>query len=132
MFDLDSSLLVRRSFLGASVGAMAAGFAAQALPALAQTPTDVTSNFFPGFRRNTIQTSGTTINVVVGGNGPPILLLHGYPQTHVEWRKIAPHLAANYTVVIPISGATATAASQKMETITSIIQSAPWLWIKSK
>jgi haloacetate dehalogenase len=101
MFDLDSSLLVRRSFLGASVGAMAAGFAAQALPALAQTPTDVTSNFFPGFRRNTIQTSGTTINVVVGGNGPPILLLHGYPQTHVEWRKIAPHLAANYTVVIP-------------------------------
>jgi haloacetate dehalogenase len=101
MFDLDSSLLVRRSFLGASVGAMAAGFAAQTLPALAQTPTDVTSNFFPGFRRNTIQTSGTTINVVVGGNGPPILLLHGYPQTHVEWRKIAPHLAANYTVVIP-------------------------------
>jgi haloacetate dehalogenase len=83
------------------VGAMAAGFAAQALPALAQTPTDVPSNFFPGFRRHTIQTSGTTINVVVGGNGSPISLLHGYPQTHVEWRKIAPQLSANYTVVIP-------------------------------
>jgi haloacetate dehalogenase len=101
MFDLNSSPLARRSFLGASVGAMAAGFAAQALPALAQTPTDVPSNFFPGFRRHTIQTSGTTINVLVGGNGPPILLLHGYPQTHVEWRKIAPQLSANYTVVIP-------------------------------
>ncbi|MFB9264228.1 alpha/beta fold hydrolase [Bradyrhizobium erythrophlei] len=101
MFDLKSSPLARRSFLGASVGAMAAGFAAQALPALAQTPTDVPSNFFPGFRRHTIQTSGTTINVLVGGNGPPILLLHGYPQTHVEWRKIAPQLSANYTVVIP-------------------------------
>ena len=101
MFDLNSSPLARRSFLGASVGAMAAGFAAQALPAPAQTPTDVPSNFFPGFRRHTIQTSGTTINVVVGGNGSPILLLHGYPQTHVEWRKIAPQLSANYTVVIP-------------------------------
>lgn len=101
MFDLDSPLLARRFFLRASMGAMAAGFASQALPALAQTPTDRASNFFPGFQRHTIQTSGTTINVLVGGNGPPILLLHGYPQTHVEWRKIAPQLAANYTVVIP-------------------------------
>jgi haloacetate dehalogenase len=48
-----------------------------------------------------VLTSGTTINVVVGGNGPPVLLLHGYPQTHVEWRKIAPELAKNYTLVIP-------------------------------
>jgi haloacetate dehalogenase len=39
--------------------------------------------------------------VLVGGNGSPILLLHGYPQTHVEWRKIAPQLSVNYTVVIP-------------------------------
>jgi haloacetate dehalogenase len=39
--------------------------------------------------------------VLVGGNGPPVLLLHGYPQIHVRWRKIAPQLATNYTVVIP-------------------------------
>jgi len=58
-------------------------------------------NFYPGFRRQMIQTSGTTINVIVGGNGPPLLLLHGYPQTHIEWRKIAPDLAKNYTVVMP-------------------------------
>ena len=57
--------------------------------------------FFPGFRRQMVQTSGTTINVLVGGNGPPILLLHGYPQTHVQWRKIAPELATNHTLVIP-------------------------------
>jgi haloacetate dehalogenase len=63
--------------------------------------TAVPMNFFPGFRRQTIQTSGTTINVLVGGDGPPVLLLHGYPQTHVEWRKIAPELAKNYTLVIP-------------------------------
>jgi haloacetate dehalogenase len=58
-------------------------------------------DFFPGFRRQIIQTSGTTINVVVGGNGPPVLLLHGYPQTHIEWRKIAPALAKNHTLVMP-------------------------------
>jgi haloacetate dehalogenase len=101
MFDLNESPLARRSLLVASAEAMAAGFAAQALPALAQTPTDSPSNFFAGFRRHTIRTSGTTINVLVGGNGPPILLLHGYPQTHVEWRKIAPQLSAIYTVVVP-------------------------------
>jgi haloacetate dehalogenase len=58
-------------------------------------------NFFPGFKRQTIQTSGTTINLLVGGDGPPVLLLHGYPQTHIEWRKIAPEFAKNYTLIMP-------------------------------
>ena len=57
--------------------------------------------FFPGFRKQTIQTSGTSINVVSGGNGPPLLLLHGYPQTHIEWRKMAPDLSRHYTLVMP-------------------------------
>jgi len=68
---------------------------------LAQTVTNSSVSFFPGFQRRTIETSGTTINAVVGGDGPPVLLLHGYPQTHVEWRKIAPELAKSYTLVIP-------------------------------
>ena len=59
------------------------------------------SDFFPGFRQQSVQTSGTTINVRVGGSGPPLLLLHGYPQTHIEWRKIAPELAKSFTVVMP-------------------------------
>jgi haloacetate dehalogenase len=58
-------------------------------------------DFYPGFRRQTIQTSGTSINVASGGSGPPLLLLHGYPQTHIEWRKMAPDLARNYTLVMP-------------------------------
>ncbi len=58
-------------------------------------------DFYPGFQRQTIQTSGTSINVVTGGSGPPFLLLHGYPQTHIEWRKVAPELARNYTLVMP-------------------------------
>jgi haloacetate dehalogenase len=80
---------------------MAAGFAAQATPAFAQPTIGNPMNFFPGFRRQTIQTSGANINVLVGGDGPPVLLLHGYPQTHVEWRKIASELAKEYTAVLP-------------------------------
>jgi haloacetate dehalogenase len=43
--------------------------------------------------------SGTRIHGVIGGSGPPLLLLHGYPQTHAIWHKIAPRLAQRYTVV---------------------------------
>ncbi len=57
--------------------------------------------FFPGFERRRIETSGATINLVSGGSGPPLLLLHGYPQTHLMWRKLAPRLAAEFTVVAP-------------------------------
>lgn len=54
----------------------------------------------PGFERTQIATAGTTINVVHGGSGPPLLLMHGYPQTHLMWRLIAPTLAAEHTVVM--------------------------------
>lgn len=54
---------------------------------------------FPGFRSQRIATSGATIHCVVGGSGPPMLLLHGYPQTLAIWHRIAPRLAQRYTVV---------------------------------
>lgn len=54
---------------------------------------------FEGFERQRIATSGAEINLVRGGDGPPLLLLHGYPQTHVMWHKIAPRLAERFTVV---------------------------------
>jgi len=57
------------------------------------------SNLFPGFTSHRIQTSGAEIRCVVGGSGPPLLLLHGYPQTHAIWHKIAPALAHRFTVV---------------------------------
>src|SRR5436190_6135864 len=59
------------------------------------------TDFFPGFARRRVATSGANINLVVGGRGPPLLLLHGYPQTHLMWRKLAPRLAAEFTVVAP-------------------------------
>ncbi|UUX50129.1 alpha/beta hydrolase [Nisaea acidiphila] len=54
---------------------------------------------FHGFERKSIRTSGTEINLVTGGHGPGLLLLHGYPQTHAIWHKVAPKLAEHFTVV---------------------------------
>jgi haloacetate dehalogenase len=52
-----------------------------------------------GFERSAIKTSGATINYVAAGVGEPILLLHGYPETHVCWHRIAPALAKRYRVI---------------------------------
>ena len=54
---------------------------------------------FPGFKKRRLRTSGATINLVTKGDGPPLLMLHGYPETHAMWHKIAPDLARDYTVV---------------------------------
>ena len=56
---------------------------------------------FEGFTATRIHTSETFINLVHGGIGPPVLLLHGYPQTHVMWHKVAPVLAERFMVVVP-------------------------------
>ncbi len=54
----------------------------------------------PGFRQMRIKTSGAEINTLVKGEGPPLLLLHGHPQTLVCWHKVAPRLAERFTVVL--------------------------------
>src|SRR5436309_10662484 len=54
---------------------------------------------FEGFELTTIDTGEAQIRVRHGGSGPPLLLLHGYPQTHAMWHKIAPRLAQDFTVV---------------------------------
>jgi haloacetate dehalogenase len=56
---------------------------------------------FDGFIHQQIETQETTIHLVQGGSGDPILLLHGYPQTHVCWHRVAPILAERFTVVCP-------------------------------
>jgi haloacetate dehalogenase len=53
-----------------------------------------------GFQQDRITTTGAEINLRWAGEGPPLLLLHGYPQTHVMWHKIAPALAERFTVVL--------------------------------
>ena len=54
---------------------------------------------FEGFRLSTIDTGEAAIRVRQGGSGPPLLLLHGNPQTHAMWHKVAPRLAQRFTVV---------------------------------
>ena len=54
---------------------------------------------FEGFERERIQTPGAEIGLVHGGEGPPVLLLHGYPQTHAMWHLVAPRLAEDFAVV---------------------------------
>src|SRR5436853_2688119 len=61
----------------------------------------VMTDFFPGFEHRQVATSGADINLVTGGSGPPLLLLHGYPETDLMWRKVAPRLAREFTVVAP-------------------------------
>jgi len=56
---------------------------------------------FEGFAHKRIKTSGAEIELVQGGSGTPLLLLHGYPQTHAIWHKVAPDLARRHTLVIP-------------------------------
>lgn len=56
---------------------------------------------FEGFTKASVETGEATIHLVRGGQEPPVLLLHGYPQTHAMWHKVAPSLAEEFTVVAP-------------------------------
>ncbi len=56
---------------------------------------------FDGFERATRPVGGNAIHYVRGGSGAPLLLLHGYPQTHVIWHRVASRLAQHFTVVAP-------------------------------
>jgi haloacetate dehalogenase len=58
-------------------------------------------SLFPGFTNRKIRTSEATINVTFAGKGSAVMLLHGYPETHAMWHKVAPQLAREYTVVCP-------------------------------
>jgi haloacetate dehalogenase len=101
----------RRNFLRGSLGLLAAGPAtgvlataaarssAQPIPPPQTGPSAGGALLFPGFRQMRIETSGAAIHAVVGGSGPPLLLLHGHPQTHVMWHKVAPRLAQRFSVV---------------------------------
>ena len=56
---------------------------------------------FSGFELSRVQVGDVTLRVRTGGSGPPVLLLHGHPQTHVMWHRVAPALAERFSVVAP-------------------------------
>jgi haloacetate dehalogenase len=102
--EVSTDRLDRRDVLRSAAALVAGGIAlASAAPGAAQTDEQaraVDAQFFPGFRTEKVQTSGAVIHSVVGGSGPPILLLHGAPQSRVSWAAVARDLARNYTVVV--------------------------------
>lgn len=57
------------------------------------------SVMFNGFVERQVKTSNASIHLRIAGKGPPVLLLHGYPETHAMWHRVAPSLAEHYTVV---------------------------------
>ena len=57
------------------------------------------ADLIEGFERLDVEADGVRIRTAVGGSGPPLLLLHGHPQTHVTWHRVAPRLAECFTVV---------------------------------
>jgi haloacetate dehalogenase len=56
---------------------------------------------FEGFQPHALTTPRGTVHAVVGGDGPPLLLVHGFPQTHLMWHAVAPALAEHFTVIVP-------------------------------
>ena len=58
------------------------------------------ADLFPGFSSEWINTRSGRIFARVGGKGPPLLLLHGFSETHVMWHRVAPQLADTFTLII--------------------------------
>jgi haloacetate dehalogenase len=89
----------RRNHLKNAMGlTLAAALPAVEGAAAQDAPADATQ-FFPGFTQSKVVVNGVTINTLKGGSGPPLLLLHGAPQSHISWRLVAPELAKKYTVI---------------------------------
>src|SRR5258706_7128629 len=114
----EDGLSRRKMFQAMAAGAVAS--AAIAARALAQTVpatsviasadyvrdpnrwgTPAIAALFPGFAHVEMKTSGAIIRLRHGGSGPPLLLMHGNPLSHVSWYKIAAQLSQRYHVVLP-------------------------------
>ncbi len=104
-------LLQRRAVLRAGTALAAGAMLASArhapaadgsaTPGTAADSSPVDARLLPGFKVEKVKTSGATLHTVIGGSGPPLLLIHGAPLTHLSWFRVAPELAKKYTVIAP-------------------------------
>lgn len=76
-------------------------FAVVSALALAAPAVGRAADFDTTFTHHTAEVNGVKLHYVVGGKGEPVVLLHGWPQTWFEWRKVMPRLAEKYTVIVP-------------------------------
>src|SRR4051794_2787430 len=102
MFSINRRKLL--AFGAGAVAAAATGAAAEAAPpeenaAKALSPNRLTTSLPGNFTSNYVQTNGVRLHYVAGGSGAPVILLHGWPQTWWEFRKVMPDLAAKYRVI---------------------------------
>jgi haloacetate dehalogenase len=101
--DTTTSPVDRRDLLRGAAAIVAGSVALSAAsPAPAQNEQQalaVDAQFFTGFRTEKVRTSGAVIHAVIAGSGPPVLLLHGAPQSRVSWAGVARNLARDYTVI---------------------------------
>lgn len=91
--------LDRRCFLGAAGLALGSLALPQAQAQVPANGAELDARHFPGFRSQRLQVNGVGIHTLVGGEGPPVLLLHGAPQSHLSWAEVAVTLAKSHTVV---------------------------------
>lgn len=107
-----SSRLTRRDLLAASAAATAAGLLSRQADAGTSTSSTVPEGpgsvsgapnlprgFTRTFRSRYVEANGVRLHAVIGGAGPPLLLVHGWPQTWYQWRLVMPALARDFTVV---------------------------------
>jgi haloacetate dehalogenase len=97
----DGQVSRRRLLVAGALASLGAGFAGSVAEAAGAERLSGAGSDFPGFAAETVKTSGTTIHVLRKGRGRPLLLLHGYPETHLTWRKVAPQLTDTFEVIVP-------------------------------
>ena len=90
----------RRDLLRGAAALVAAGVTLTHSRGSEAQAADTDARWFPGFRTEKVATDGAVIHAVIGGSGPPVLLLHGAPQSRVSWHAVARDLARDYTVVV--------------------------------
>lgn len=89
----------RRRLLGASGALIGALATHRALSQVPDNGAELDARHFPGFRAQRLEVNGVSIHTLVGGEGPPVLLIHGAPQSHLSWAQVAVTLAQTHTVV---------------------------------
>ena len=99
--NVASALSRRRFLIAGAATALASQFTNSKGEAPEVANPTLKSRFFPGFSSEMVETTGTRIHVLTKGSGQPLLLLHGYPEFHLTWHKVAPQLAEQFSVVVP-------------------------------